>query len=64
MDKKEYIASFKNSRQISIDDWEVFHPSLKITEDTTIGEIDKWYRKMLGHQVLEVTIIQLELHNQ
>lgn len=41
----EYQISIKKCVQVSPDDWELFTQSLKVTSDTTIGEIDKWIRK-------------------
>ncbi len=38
----EYVASYVDSRQISPDDFEVFQPALKVTDETTIGEIRAW----------------------
>ena len=58
----EYIATYKTSRQISPDDWEVYNPSLKITDQTTIGEIRKWFTEGSidpGKVSMEVKIIQL-----
>lgn len=56
----EFIATFKTSQQISPDDFAVYNPTLKITESTTIGEIQEWFHKKHGGPTMEVTIIQLE----
>lgn len=42
MKKTEYAASFLHAVQCSPDDWKVKRPTLKVTDETTIGEIRKW----------------------
>jgi len=60
--KPEYVATFKSSEQIAIDDWRILHPSLKCTRETTIGEIQDWYSKLCGSaSKLKVRIIQMDL---
>lgn len=54
---REFIATYKDSRQISIDDWDVFNPTLKVTEETTVKEILDWYR---GGSLMEVKLIELQ----
>lgn len=47
MNKKiEYVITTKVIQQISPDDWEVVHKSLKVTDETTIGQIREWYCRM------------------
>lgn len=59
--KKEYVATFKHSRQISLEDWRVYCPTLKLTEKTTIKEIHEWYGKYVGSlEPLYITINSLE----
>ena len=41
--KREYVAIAKNSGQISPDDWDVWEETLKLTDETTIGQIREWY---------------------
>ena len=57
---KEYVITFKLSTQISPDDWEVYHPSLKVTENTTVKEIGDWVRKYTKTGLVEVRLIELE----
>lgn len=40
--KIKAVASFKQSAQISPDDWDSWMNTLEVTENTTIGEIFKW----------------------
>lgn len=44
----EYVVFFKHSRQISEDQWEVYTPSMKVNNNTTIGDIRDWYIKHLN----------------
>ena len=57
---KEYIVTYKSSRQISHDEWEVYSPSMKVTEATTVKEIDDFYRKHGIGTAVQVTLIELE----
>lgn len=57
---KEYVATFKTSRQISPDDWEVYNPTMKVTDSTTIGEINEWFKKLSGSTKTEVKLIEIE----
>lgn len=63
---KEYLASYITVKQIGPDDWGKFQPSLKVTADTTIGDIVKWiqrYEKLsderFKHWELDVRITDL-----
>lgn len=57
----EYIVTFTTSRQISEDRWDVYHPSMKVTEDTTVKEIDAFYHEHIPKgNMVEVTLIELE----
>ncbi|MBN8573902.1 MAG: hypothetical protein J0M05_08305 [Candidatus Kapabacteria bacterium] len=56
---KEYVVTFKTSRQISFDDFEVYNPSMKVTEKTTIKEIADFYRRH-NRTCLQVSLIELE----
>jgi len=63
---KEYVVTFKTSRQISFDDFEVYNPSMKVTEKTTVKEIADFYRRHLKDSCLQVKLIELEqsvIHN-
>jgi len=59
MESKEYIVTFKTSCQISIDEWSVYSPTMKVNENTTIKEIDEFYRKHMPTSSLEVKLIEL-----
>lgn len=56
---KEYVITFKTSFQISPDDWDVANPSMKVNENTTIKEIEEFYRKHNKVSYLEVKLIEL-----
>ena len=56
----EYIAQGTRSDQITEDDYIKSHPTLKITENSTIKEIDDWYVKKCHQQnQMEFKIIKL-----
>lgn len=55
----EFIVQFKLSMQIGKDDWEIYTPTLKLTEDTTIRDIHLWYRKYIQHDKMELKLIEL-----
>jgi hypothetical protein len=57
--EKDYIATYCRSKQIGIEDWEIFNPSLKLTDKTTIGEIRAWYSKNENER-MQLTIIELD----
>ncbi len=58
---KEYFVTFKHSYQISPDDWDVCNPALKVTNETTIGEIAEWFKKYhIVSPPMEVKIIELQ----
>jgi len=54
---REFIATYKTSAQISPDDWDVYNPTLKVTEETTVKEILDWYR---GGSLMEVKLIEVQ----
>lgn len=58
--KKEFCVYIKTSEQVTEDRWELRRKSLKVDSNTTIGEIEKWYRKFLevGHTQFEVVELQ------
>lgn len=56
---KEYIATFSCSEQISECDYKIKNPTLKISEQTTIVEIDLFYRKFIKNGQMEIKIIEL-----
>lgn len=55
----EFIVTFETSIQISEDRYKVINPSLKISDQTTIAEIEAFYRKYCKEGELQVTLIQL-----
>lgn len=57
--KKEYYITFSYSVQISEDTWQVRNPSLKVTRETTVGDIEDFYRKYYKTTELEVKLIEL-----
>jgi len=56
----EYVITFETGEQITEDSWTVTHPSLKVTDETTIGEITKWYRRKVKVGPVDVRLTQLE----
>lgn len=58
--EKEYVVSFNVTQQISPDDWEVITPSLKVTDNTTIGEIVSFYEKKCGKATVRFNLNELE----
>lgn len=59
---KEYIITFKESGQISPDDWDVWNPTLKVNENTTIKEIDDFFRKNIQYKNRKLEVKLIELH--
>jgi hypothetical protein len=57
---KEYIVTFKTSSQISPDDWDVYNPCLKVTEETTVKDIEAFYRKYSPISIMQVSLIEVE----
>ena len=57
---KEYVVTFKTSCQISPDDWDVYSPALKVNENTTVKEIEEFYRKHVKVGIMEVRLSDLE----
>lgn len=45
---REYVAIAKKSGQISPDDFDVWDETLKLTDETTIGQIREWYLNHFG----------------
>ena len=58
--KKEYVVSFVTSEQITECSWNVKTPSMKIRPETTVAEIEAFYRKWIEAGLMEVKIIELE----
>lgn len=57
---EEFVVTFKTSHQISPDDWEVYNPSIKVTETTTVREIAEFFRKHVKGEPVEVKLIELQ----
>jgi hypothetical protein len=57
---KEFVVTFKTSQQISPDDWEVFNPSMKVSEETTVKEIADFFCKHVKGEAVEVKLIELQ----
>lgn len=57
MKYNEYVASYVSSVQITEDSYKRITPSLKVTDDTTIGEIRKW---ITDHGPVEFMVTQLQ----
>lgn len=57
---KEFVVTFKTSQQISPDDWEVFNPSMKVSEETTVKEIADFFYKHVKGEAVEVKLIELQ----
>lgn len=61
MDKqKEFVVSIKVTEQVSPDDFAVFTKTLKVTPETTIGEIETWYRKYFSTGYAHYEVNELE----
>ncbi len=65
---KEYVVTFRTSCQISPEDWDVYNPVLKVNEDTTVREIEEFFRKHVKEGIMEVRLSDLiattKLNNQ
>jgi hypothetical protein len=59
---KEYAATVAVSGQMTEDHWEMSYPMMKVTPETTMAEIDRFYRKYYPNvnAMLEVRINELQ----
>jgi hypothetical protein len=57
---KEFIVTFVTSEQITECNWNVRNPAMKIKPETTVAEIEAFYRKWRKEGQMEVKIIGLE----
>lgn len=48
----EYIVTYSSTIQISIDEYMVTHPTFKVNDHTTIGELEKLFKKANGHELI------------
>ena len=58
--ENEYVAILKVVEQIGPDDFEIKTKCLKITNETTVGEINKWFKSHVPTGNLDYSIIKLE----
>jgi len=58
--EKEFVVSFVTSEQITECSWNVRTPSMKIKPETTVAEIEAFYRKWNKVGQMEVKIVELE----
>ena len=59
--EKEYVVSFKTSEQITECNWQIRTPSMKIKPETTVAEIEVFYRKWNKVGEMEVKIVELSV---
>jgi len=56
----EFAVSYKTAYQISPDDFAVVTPTLKVTKETTVGEILEWFKVGNGDKnPMDVKIVQM-----
>ena len=58
---KEYSISFTTGEQISPDDFRTIHPTMKANENTTLKEIEDFFRKYEKIGRTEVRVSELEV---
>lgn len=61
---KDYIITFRNSVQISPEDFDVYDICIKINENTTLKEIEKAYRKHIKVGYFQIKVVELETINE
>ena len=59
MTAKEFVVTFTTSVRMTETEWVLRNPSMKITEETTICEIYKWFKKQTVAETMEIKIIEL-----
>ncbi len=57
--EKEFIVTFPSSIQITEDSYKTVNPTLKVGSNTTVGEIETFYRKWNKSGRMEVKITEL-----
>lgn len=57
---KQYSCTFEISEQVTEDHWKVTHPSMLATENTTLAEIEEFFRKYHSVSPTELKIIELQ----
>ena len=55
----EFAATYKDCRKIG-DKYITFNPALKVTKETTIGEIFEWYKTYKPATFFDIRIAQME----
>ena len=56
----EFAVTYKTAYQISPDDFAVVTPTLKVTKETTVGDILEWSHVANGNQnPMDVKIVQM-----
>ena len=56
----EFAVTYKTAYQISPDDFAVVTPMLKVTKETTVGEILEWFQGGNGEQTpMNIKIMQM-----
>ncbi len=55
----EFIAFYKSSHQITEDAWIEDNLMLKLTDMTTIGEIEEWFHNKHKTRLMDVKIVQV-----
>lgn len=61
---KQYAVTFKTSIRISPNDFTVMNPTLFVDSNTTIYEIEVFYRKYNDFGFTEFTVIELQNGNR
>jgi hypothetical protein len=57
---EEFAVTYKTAYQISPDDFAVVTPTLKVTKETTVGDILEWFQSGNGNQnPMDVKIVQM-----
>lgn len=59
MTNAEFVVHFQDSKQMTEYDFKLVSRTLKVNENTTIGEILTWY-KMYDENTMDVKLTQLE----
>ena len=60
---KEYVVTFPYCEQVSPNDWQLSHPAMKVTPETTMAEIELFFRRYVKNMILDVNIRELEPNN-
>lgn len=58
---EEFVVSVKVTAQVTEDQWAYLNNTLKVTEETTIGEIKDWYRKLKPVDAIEFMVTGLQV---